>query len=125
MGSIKVERINAEIQRELSILFTYGIKDPRLQGVMLGVTGVKTTADLKYAKVYISISGTDDNKAVLKVLQSSAGFIRSELAGKLRIRTMPEFTFIVDDSLEYSARIEKILSDLNLGATDTPDTKNQ
>lgn len=118
MKSVKVERINAEIQRELSILLSYGVKDPRLQGVMISVSRVTTTADLKYAKVFVSIMGGDNNKAVLKVLQSGAGYMRSELAGKLRIRTVPEFTFVEDDSFEYGMRIEKILKDLNIGAAE-------
>lgn len=111
MKNIKFERIDSEIQRELSLLLRYDVKDPRVTQAMVSVSGVKTTADLKYAKVFVSIMA-EDKKVVLKALQAGAGFFRKELASRLRIRTVPEITFVLDESFEYGLKIDKILKDI-------------
>lgn len=113
MKSIKVERIDAEIKRELAGIIAYGTKDPRINEAMITVSSVSTTGDLKYAKVYVSIMA-DDKKAILKALQSGAGHFRSELSGRLRIRTVPELTFVLDESIEYGLKIEKLLSEIKI-----------
>ncbi|MDD3946810.1 MAG: 30S ribosome-binding factor RbfA [Clostridia bacterium] len=111
MKNIKFERIDSEIQRELSLLLRYDVKDPRVTQAMVIVSGVNTTADLKYAKVFVSIMA-EDKKVVLKALQAGAGFFRKELASRLRIRTVPEITFVLDESFEYGLKIDKILKDI-------------
>lgn len=120
MKNVKTARVDAEIQRELAVLLNYSVKDPRLDGAMISVTRVKTTQDLKYAKAYVSVLG-GDKKAVLQTLTATAGFLRSSLAAKLRIRTVPELRFELDDSFEYGQKIDRILKDLNLPpAEDAP-----
>jgi ribosome-binding factor A len=116
--NIKTERVDAEIQKELSMLLNYGVKDPRLEGAMIGVTKVKTTQDLRYAKVFVSIMDPDKT-TVLKTLRSCAGFLRSSLSARLRIRTVPELMFELDDSFEYGYKIDKILKDLHLPPEET------
>ncbi len=110
---MKIERVNAELKRELSILISYGIKDPRIDSAAIGVMQVDTTKDLKYAKVYVTISQTEKPKEILGLLQNSANFLRGELFKKLRVRSVPELTFVLDESLEYASRIEQILKDIN------------
>ncbi|HOB64698.1 MAG TPA: 30S ribosome-binding factor RbfA [Clostridia bacterium] len=117
MRSVKVERIDSEIARELSLLIAYEVKDPRIADAMITVTGVKTTKDLKYAKVFVSIMA-EDKKSALKLLQSMAGFLRSELSARIRARTVPELTFALDESFEYGQKIEKILRDINASKKD-------
>jgi len=104
-------RINDEIKKELSQILRDGLKDPRLTG-MASVVRVETTNDLKYCKAYISVMGDDAAKeSCMQAINSAKGFIRSELAKALQLRQTPEFKFILDDSLDYSFKINKLLDD--------------
>jgi ribosome-binding factor A len=112
-GNNRMIRINDEIQREVSQIIRGDLKDPRV-GVITSVLKVDTTNDLKYCKVYVSILGDDDKKQeVMDVLKGATGFIRSLIANRINLRVTPEFTFILDDSLEYSFKIDKIIKDIN------------
>jgi ribosome-binding factor A len=110
MVSNKIFRVNEDIQRELSILLRK-VKDPRLQG-MLSITGVNTTKDLRYAKVYISALRSDEEKEILKGLRSASGFLRRELGAALDLRYTPELVFELDKSIEHGAKISKLLTEL-------------
>ena len=79
---------------------------------MISVTKVKVTNDLKYAKIYISILNSKDEKATIDGLKKSAGFIRTELAKRVNLRNTPELIFEKDDSIEYGAKIDSILKDI-------------
>lgn len=106
-------RINDEIRKEVSEILRSGLKDPRV-GVITSVLKVDTTNDLKYCTVYVSILGDDDKKAeVMEALKSASGFIRSQIANKINLRCTPQFKFVLDDSLEYSFKIDKIIRDIN------------
>jgi ribosome-binding factor A len=112
-GNNRMIRINDEIQREVSQIIRGDLKDPRV-GVITSVLKVDTTNDLKYCKVYVSILGDDEKKQeVMDVLKGATGFIRSLIANRINLRVTPEFTFILDDSLEYSFKIDKIIKDIN------------
>jgi ribosome-binding factor A len=114
----RIERVNNLIRREISELIQYELRDPRLESFVT-VTEVDTTADLKYAKIYVSsISGKQDEKNILEVLNSAAGFLRTELAGRIRIRRIPELSFHWDDSIEHGDKILRIMD--NLHQTDNP-----
>ena len=106
-------RINDEIKKELSQILRSELKDPRI-GAMVSVMKVETTTDLKYCKVAVSILGSDEDKeSAMKGIKSAAGFIRKMVAERVNLRSTPEFTFVLDSSVEYSIKINKILSDLN------------
>ena len=109
MSGNRMGRINEEIQRELSAL-SPTVKDPRVTG-LISVTAVDTTADLKYAKVYISVLDRSDRAQVLKGLKSAAGYLRRELGRTLNLRATPELTFIQDDSIDKGAHILGLLRD--------------
>ena len=79
---------------------------------LISVTKVKVSGDLKYAKVYVSMLNAKDNKQVLAALKKSAGFVRTEVAKRINLRTTPEIIFIFDDSIEYGARIDTILKNV-------------
>ena len=70
------------------------------------------TRDLAHAKVYITVLGTD-GKETIEGLNSAVGYIRRELGKLVEIRSMPELHFFLDDSIEYSAHMQKIFSELN------------
>lgn len=112
-SSNRMIRINDEIKKELSEIIRADIKDPRV-GVITSVLKVETTNDLKYCKVYVSILGDEEKKnEVMSVLKGAAGFIRSLIARRINLRITPEFNFILDDSLDYSFKIDKILKEIN------------
>ena len=104
-------RIDEEFRKELSQLVTFELKEPSITG-MVSVTKVKVTPDLKYAKVSVSLLNSKNKKETLAGLKKSAGFLRSELAKRINLRNTPELVFELDESLEYGARIDKIINDL-------------
>ena len=117
MPSNRIGRINEEIQRELSDLLRT-VKDPRVQKTMVSVTRVETTADLHYAKVWVSVYDKEQAKEVLKGLKSSGGYLRHELANRLSLRHTPELVWTEDHSITYGARILDILSKLDIPEED-------
>lgn len=109
----RIGRINEDIQRELSSLIRK-VKDPRVQQGMISITGVDTTGDLRFAKVYISILGTVDEKELKKGLKSASPWLRRELGNILTLRYTPELIFERDSSMEYGAHIAKIINGLDI-----------
>ncbi len=110
MAGNRINRINEEIQKELSSLFR-ALKDPRVQGGMVTVTRVDTTSDLRYAKIFVSVLDKTQEKDVLKGLKSAAGYLRRELGQALQLRYTPELQFSADDSIEQGAHILAMLRD--------------
>lgn len=108
MANYRRGRINDEVQKELSLIVR-DIKDPRVSGSMICITGTEVTPDLKYAKVYYSVMG-GDKKEVAKGLKAASGFIRRRVAQALNLRVTPEFSFYLDGSIEHGARIASILN---------------
>ena len=107
-------RIDEEFKKELSQIISFELKEPKITG-MVSVTRVKVTPDLKYAKVWVSILNAKRNEETLEGLKKTAGFMRTELAKRINLRNTPELSFVIDDSLEYGARIDSILKDINKG----------
>lgn len=108
MSTVKIGRISEDIKKELSILFRE-LKDPRISK-MLSIIKINLSNDLSHCKVYVSaIEGYDKTLESIEGLKSASGFIRKEIARRLKIRQTPTFHFIADDSIEYSANINKIL----------------
>ncbi len=106
-------RINDEIKKEISEIIRADLKDPRV-GVITSVIKVETTTDLKYCKVYVSVLGNDEKKnEVMSVIKGASGFIRSLIAKRINLRITPELNFILDNSLDYSFKIDKILKEIN------------
>ena len=109
----RLNRINEKHKKELNQVLNYELKNSNVTG-MLSVTRVKITPDFKYAKVYVSIYNSKNIKKTMDGLKESAGFIRSRLAKTVNLRITPELVFEIDDSLEYGARIDSILKELNI-----------
>ncbi len=110
MAGNRINRINEEIQKELSSLFR-NLKDPRVQGGMVTVTHVDTTSDLRYCRVFVSVLDKSQEKDVLKGLKSAAGYLRRELGQAIKLRYTPELQFAADDSIEQGAHILQMLRD--------------
>ena len=112
MANYRRGRINDEMQRAVAEIIR-DVKDPRVSGAFISVTGAEVTPDLKYAKIYYSALGvtdTEGKKEIAKGLKSSAGFIRRQIAQRLNLRITPELTFVEDTSIKYGAHISELLN---------------
>ncbi len=108
MAKYRQSRINEEMFKEAAQIIKT-VKDPRVSGAFVSVTGAEVTPDLKYAKIYYSVM-QGDKKEVAKGLKSSAPYVRGQLAKALNLRVTPELTFLEDTSIAYGAKIEKIVA---------------
>jgi len=106
-------RLAETVKEEVSKIIREEIKDPRLGFVT--VTDVEVADDLRYAKVFVSIMGQQEEvKNSMDVLARAAGYIRSELGKTLRLRYVPEITFKYDHSIEQGAHISKLLREVGV-----------
>ena len=112
MSENRVRRVAEQIRKDISGIINREIKDPRMAG-LTSVTEVRLSRDLRYASVYISIYGSDEEKAeTLDTLVRASGFIRSEIGRRIRLRYSPEINFYLDNSMEYGAHIEEVIKSL-------------
>lgn len=108
------QRVSDLLREEIAEIIMRRLKDPRLGFVT--VTGVDITDDLKIARVFISVLKEDEKETTLDILNSAKSFIRSEVAKRVRMKTIPTFEFRIDESVEYGARIDKLLKEIKKGA---------
>lgn len=110
--TVKAEKIAGIIQKEVSDIIQFSLKDPKIR--FITITDVTVTNDLSIAKIFVSFLGQKPREeAGMKALQRSKGYIRSELAKRMKIRKVPELIFKIDDSLERGNRIDQIISEIN------------
>jgi len=110
MTGRRPERLAEQIKEEVSLIIAGEVEDPRVGFVT--VTDAKLTPDLRYAKIYVSVLGTEaEVKESLAALKHAAGFIRTQLGAMLRMRRTPELHFVYDETTETAARIEELLSE--------------
>lgn len=104
-------RVAQELQKEIAIIIQREIKDPRL-GLMVTVTGVEVSRDLAYAKVFVTFLQQDEKPVDegIKVLQRAVGYIRSLLGKSMRLRIVPELTFIYDNSVAEGMRMSALVN---------------
>ena len=119
MAKYRRGRINDEVQKELAMILRE-VKDPRLQNAFISITAAEVTPDLKFAKIYYSAM-QGDKKEVAKGLQSSAGYIRCQLAQRLNLRMTPELTFYEDLSIAHGAHISKLLNSIEFAPEEESD----
>ena len=113
MASNRINRINEEIQKELSSLLRT-VKDPRVQDCMISITRVETTPDLRYTQVYVSFLQEEKVKDAMAGLKSAAGWIRRQLGSNLKLRYAPEIVWALDDSITYGARMLDLINSLGV-----------
>ena len=113
MASNRIAIINEEIQKELSALLRT-VKDPRVQDVMISITRVETTPDLRYTKVYVSFLQEDKAKDAMAGLKSAAGYLRRQLGRNLQLRYAPEIVWSLDDSITYGAKMLNLINSLGV-----------
>jgi ribosome-binding factor A len=105
----RIEQVNKLIRREISELLQRHVKDPRL-GNFVAVTEVSTSPDLRYAKIFVSrIASEEEKQETLSVLAAAAGFLRNELARRLRLRRIPKLSFEWDDSIRRGDHLLQLI----------------
>lgn len=110
MAGRRQERLAEQIKEEVSMIIAGEVEDPRVADVT--VTDARLTPDLRYAKIYVTVLGSDKEiDESLAALKHAAGFIRTQLGAVLRMKRTPELHFVYDNITETATRIEKILSE--------------
>ena len=110
-NNVKIERLNHAFQEEISMILMTEIKDEDIKFVT--ITGVETTNDLSYAKVYFTVLDNEKKETTLEALNGAASFIRGELSKRVEIRHTPELKFIFDESIEYGNKIESLIESIH------------
>lgn len=107
--SRRIDRINGLLRQEISELLSREIKDPRLGGV-ISITQVKTSSDLRSARVYVSVLGDEATKqSTMEGIQSAATFLRRELRDRLSLRHVPFMKFELDESIENADHLLRVM----------------
>lgn len=106
----RADRVAEAIRTEVATFLHEGAKDPRLVGIVT-ITGVDVARDLRHARIFVTILGSDTERAAtLEALESMKGHLRSRLARSLSLRVAPELSFRLDESVARAARIESLLA---------------
>ena len=112
------QRVADQIQRELAMIIQREIKDPRVH--MVSITGVEVTRDLAHAHVFVTTLDDAHRDDVVEALNHAAGFLRHELSGRMRMRSIPDLKFSYDESIERGMQMDKLLDELVHPADDEP-----
>jgi len=119
--SRRIERVNHVIRDRICEILQRNIRDPRLSS-LVSITEVRTSQDLKYAKVYVSVMGTEEEKTqALQALTKATGFFSRELRQYLPMRFMPELAFYLDNSIEHGAHLLELIKQAS--ASDNTNSK--
>ncbi|OGW39391.1 MAG: ribosome-binding factor A [Nitrospirae bacterium RBG_13_39_12] len=101
------QRVSDLLREEIADIAIHRLKDPRIG--FITITGVDVTDDIKMAKIFVSVLKNEDKKTTLDILNSAKSFIRSELSKRLRMKSIPSIEFMLDSSIEYGDKIDKLL----------------
>lgn len=128
MGKYRKNRVNDAVALEVSVALR-NVKDPRVSGAFISVTGADVTPDFKYAKIYYSVLGMDGDKEaekeLAKGLRSASGFIRGQLAKTLNLRVTPELTFVPDVSMKRGVEIAAMINNLEFTDEESEDEADE
>ncbi|HEU5299167.1 MAG TPA: 30S ribosome-binding factor RbfA [bacterium] len=115
----RAEKVKEFIKEELSLILQREVRDPRIGFV--SVTDVEVSQDLRHARIFVSVLGTDEEKAAtMEGLGSAARYIRRALGQRLRMRFTPDLSFRLDESIERGSRVMKLLGEVTHDAHDKP-----
>jgi ribosome-binding factor A len=114
MATGRMRRVDEALRAVLSEAIATDLMDPRVGFVT--VTGVKTSPDLRHARVYVSVLGDEPTRAAtLDGLRSAHGFLRGVIASRLTLKHTPSLTFSYDESIDRGMRITEILVERESG----------
>ena len=110
----RVSRVAELIRREVSLMLLHGIKDERVGTGMVSVTRVDVAGDLQHAKIFVSVYGTDEARAMtMDGLRSATNYIRRELGHRVRLRRTPEISFLEDRGIEQGTQVLSLLNQIS------------
>jgi ribosome-binding factor A len=119
MSTGRMRRVDEAIRQVIGDAVAGDLKDPRVGFVT--VTDVRTSADLRHSRVYVSVLGTDGNpseqserESSLEGLRSAHGFLQSRLAGELRLKRTPALEFVYDETTDRAMRVEELIDEMEL-----------
>ncbi|MDD3831873.1 MAG: 30S ribosome-binding factor RbfA [Clostridia bacterium] len=114
MSSIRVDKLNSEFRKNIQTIISTKVKNPNLTE-MFTITAVTCDSDLTLAKVYVSIFSNDINASqrTFSAIQSATGYIKSCLLKTMRIRTVPQLVFVMDDRMQNQDKITRILNEIH------------
>jgi ribosome-binding factor A len=116
----RIERFNSLLRQEISDLLQHHVKDPRL-GPFVSVTAVEVSHDLKFARVFISSLGSEEEKrGTIQALQSAAGFLRHQLGDRITARHIPELSFRLDETIEKADRVLRLIDKISQEEPEKP-----
>lgn len=119
--SHRIDKVESLIKEEISLIFLYKLQDPALG--FITITNVKLSPDLRIAKVYVSVLDKEKRPEALKKIEASKGYIRSELASRIKIKFIPELKFFIDDTLDYVEKIEGLIKKIHSQSDEEDDNK--
>jgi ribosome-binding factor A len=109
------DKVRKALIREISDLLQRQIKDPRIAGIV-SVSDVEVSSDCRHAKIFVSVYGSEEERSsTMEALESSTGFIRSEVGKRIPMRFTPEIKFKQDDSLERGSRVTELINKISQG----------
>ncbi len=104
------DRLGLEIQKALADIIRGDLHDPRVSS-LVSIVKVELSNDLQYCKAFVTVYGSDEEKENTFIgLEKAKGFIKRQLSDRIKVRKMPEITFVPDDSIAYSIHISEILN---------------
>ncbi len=124
MPSFRLNKVAGLIKDELSLIFLHKIQDSELG--LITITSCKVSPDLRHARVYLSVYDKEKRPKVLEKVNELKGWIRSQLAGRIQIRFVPELAFYIDDTMDYVEKIEGIFKKIHAsdGINESDNKKN-
>jgi ribosome-binding factor A len=112
MKSHRIERVEELLKRELSEILQHGLKDPRIG--FITVSRVKVSADLRHAKVFVSVMGKPEvRERSMEGLVSACGYVQRELGSRVKMKFLPHLEFVLDNSLNHGFHIMEILKKID------------
>lgn len=121
MVSRRIARLNEQVRSDVAELITREMKDPRLAG-LVSVTAAELSPDLRHARVFISILGTEEERQqAFAAIKGAAGFLRTQLAARMTTKRAPELHFALDASIERGQRIISLLHEIQHPEAEKPE----
>lgn len=120
--SYRIDKVEHLIKDEISLIFLHKLSELDLGFVT--ITNVKVSPDLKIAKIYLSVLEKEKRAFVLDKIEVKKGYIRTELAHRVRIKFIPELKFFVDDTLDYVEKIEGLIKKIHEDDNYKPDEEH-
>ena len=111
----RMERVRKTMMKEIADILLKDVRDSRIKGIV-SVTDIELASDYSFAKVYVSVFGNDEEKALsLEALKEKESHVRYEIGKRIRLRLTPKIEFHLDDSLERGSRISALIDKISKG----------